>query len=386
MDIKLFIGMLKDKHFYDLNKLKYKYGDSICEFLENLKEFYYKEIKLIDFYGEKIVYTDNHTAVSLKTIKQLFFEQSQKLAVKSTEEEIISTYAIENIDLSRESVRNILKGFAPANEQENRILGLKKGFEFISDVKNRINEENLYKLYMMCVGDFLPEEDRLQTGYLYRHDSVFIVSDRVEHQGLDYRKISVYMEALMDFINEDDSIGDLEKACIIHFYIAYIHPYFDGNGRIARLLHLWFLIQKGYQSALFVPFSSEIEKSRKAYYNAFTLIEENRKISGKTDVTPIISYFTENVYNKFSEISGIADTLEAYRYMLKDGRVTEKEKKLWTFVLSYYGTEEFSTKMLERDFADAAYATIRDFVLKFEASDLLVAVKYGNRVKYRVRR
>ena len=288
--------------------------------------------------------------------------------------------------MSRESVRNILKGFAPANEQENRILGLKKGFEFISDVKNRINEENLYKLYMMCVGDFLPEEDRLQTGYLYRHDSVFIVSDRVEHQGLDYRKISVYMEALMDFINEDDSIGDLEKACIIHFYIAYIHPYFDGNGRIARLLHLWFLIQKGYQSALFVPFSSEIEKSRKAYYNAFTLIEENRKISGKTDVTPIISYFTENVYNKFSEISGIADTLEAYRYMLKDGRVTEKEKKLWTFVLSYYGTEEFSTKMLERDFADAAYATIRDFVLKFEASDLLVAVKYGNRVKYRVRR
>lgn len=386
MDIKLFIGMLKDKHFYDLNKLKYKYGDSICEFLENLKEFYYKEIKLIDFYGEKIVYTDNHTAVSLKTIKQLFFEQSQKLAVKSTEEEIISTYAIENIDLSRESVRNILKGFAPANEQENRILGLKKGFEFISDVKNRINEENLYKLYMMCVGDFLPEEDRLQTGYLYRHDSVFIVSDRVEHQGLDYRKISVYMEALMDFINEDDSIGDLEKACIIHFYIAYIHPYFDGNGRIARLLHLWFLIQKGYQSALFVPFSSEIEKSRKAYYNAFTLIEENRKISGKIDVTPIISYFTENVYNKFSEISGIADTLEAYRYMLKDGRVTEKEKKLWTFVLSYYGTEEFSTKMLERDFADAAYATIRDFVLKFEESDLLVAVKYGNRVKYRVRR
>lgn len=31
---------------------------------------------------------------------------------------------------------------------------------------------------------------------------------------------------------------------------------FDGNGRIARLVHLWFLIQKGYQSALFIPFSS----------------------------------------------------------------------------------------------------------------------------------
>ena len=138
---------------------------------------------------------------------------------------------------------------------------------------------------------------------------------------------------------------------------------FDGNGRIARLVHLWFLIQKGYRSALFIPFSSWIEKSRKAYYDAYTVIEENRKLSGKIDVTPFILYFTNNVYNKMNEGSAAVETLTVYDDAVKDGKITEKETQLWKFVLSAYGTGEFSTKRLEKDFGDAAYATIRGFVL-----------------------
>ena len=77
-------------------------------------------------------------------------------------------------------------------------------------------------------------------------------------------------------------------------------------------------------------------------------------------------------------------TLTAYDNAVKDGKITEKETKLWTFVLSFYGTEEFSTKQLEKDFGDAAYATIRGFVLKFEQLELLSSVKYGTRIKYRI--
>lgn len=49
-----------------------------------------------------------------------------------------------------------------------------------------------------------------------------------------------------------------------------------------------------------------------------------------------------------------------------------------------YGDAEFSTKQLEKDFGDAAYATIRSFVLKFEKLGLLKSMQYGNRVKYAV--
>ncbi len=147
---------------------------------------------------------------------------------------------------------------------------------------------------------------------------------------------------------------------------------------------IWFLIQKGYQSALFLPFSSQIEKSRNAYYDAYTLIEQNKIYSKKIDVTPFILYFVNNVYNKIDNESVYNDTLNLYDEALKNAKITEKETKLWQFVLSYYGLNEFSTKQLEKDFGDAAYATIRGFVLKFEELELLSSVKYGVRVKYKI--
>ncbi len=384
MDIKLFTKMLKDKHFIDYQKMQYKYSEDFSAFLQTLEELYYKTLPLLDFDGNNVVFIENHAAVSQSAIKLLLQSQDGNYGIKAAEDEIVATSAIESIDFSRDSVRNILKGMAPKDEQENRILGIKHGLEFIADSTNKITEENLYKLYMMTVGDFLTGDDKLLEDNLYRHDTVYIVSDRVEHSGLDHKKVPEFMKSLIAFVNAKDDINDLIKAAIIHFYIAFVHPYFDGNGRMARLVHLWFLIQKGYQSALFIPFSSRIEKSRKAYYDAYTTIEENKKLSGKIDVTPFILYFINNVYNKMSKGTTTVETLTAYDDAVKDGKITEKETKLWKFVLSYYSTEEFSTKQLEKDFGDAAYATIRGFVLKFEALGLLSSVKYGVRVKYKV--
>ena len=384
MDIKIFTKMLKDKHFTDYRKLKYKYSDDFSSFLSTLEELYYKPLPIVDFEDNNIVFIENHASVNQNTIKRLLQSQNGYYGIKAAEDEIIATSAIESIDFSRDSVRNILKGMAPNDEQENRILGIKKGLEFIADTSNKINEENLFKLYMMSAGDFVSEDDKLIEGNLYRHDTVYVVGEDVAHSGVDFRKVPEFMKLLIDFINAEDDIDDLIKATIIHFYIAYIHPYFDGNGRTARLVHLWFLIQKGYQSALFIPFSSQIEKSRKAYYDAFTAVEENKKLSGKIDVTPFVLYFINNVYNKMNEGTADIDTLTAFDEAVKEGKITEKETKLWKFVLSFYGNDEFSTKQLEKDFGDAAYATIRGFVLKFEKLGLLSSVKYGTRVKYKV--
>ena len=59
-----------------------------------------------------------------------------KTEVGTPEDEIVSTLSIEQIDTSRESVRNVLSGFAPQNEAENRIAGMKKGSTFASAFGN----------------------------------------------------------------------------------------------------------------------------------------------------------------------------------------------------------------------------------------------------------
>ena len=387
MEAALFARMLSDPGILDLKKMVYKYGASdLQEFLALLKQDFYQALPLHDFEGNQMVCLDSVVRVSLTAARVLLTpQQSARLyGAKAMEEEIVSTFRIEQIDTSRESVRRILSGQAPKNDEEHRIYGMKLGLEFIADVSHTITEENLFRLYQMTIGDFLPEKDRLLPGNLYRHDSVYIVGGKVEHTGLPWQRLPAYMAELVAFAAEKAAQNDLVKAAILHFALAYLHPYFDGNGRMARLLHLWYLVQRGYSSAMFVPMSRFIEESRSRYYKAYTLVEQNQQISGMLDVTPFLTYFAESVYSRLGEGQPQPRTLQAFDEALRQGKVTEKERALWQFVLTAYGDEEFSTKRLEKDFGDAAYATIRSFVLKFERLGFLTSVRYGNRVKYRV--
>lgn len=385
MDAVKFSKMLSDKHITDLKKLKYKYPDDFNEFIEILKSSYYEYLPLKDFKGEKLAYLNSSTGVNLSAVKLLYTPQNSAYGTKAIEDEIVATSAIESIDFSRDSVRKILKGYAPKDEEENRILGLKNGFEFISNKDNKITEENIYKLYMMSIGNFLDDENKLKEGSFYRHDSVYVMSDKIEHSGISSAKLPEYMGDFVSFANSDDKINELVKATMLHFYIAYIHPYFDGNGRMARLIHMWYLIQKGYETTLFIPFSNYIEKSRKKYYDAYTLAEENSKLSGVLDITPFLLYFTENVYDKMVENEIKTNTLEEYNSALSQSKITQKEAQLWQFVLSAYSGEAFTTKQLEKDFGDAAFATVRSFVLKFTDLGLLNATKMKNKVLYSIK-
>ena len=139
-----------------------------------------------------------------------------------------------------------------------------------------------------------------------------------------------------------------------------------------------------YSSALFIPISSYVERSRKRYYDAYTQVEVNERLSGVLDVTPFLVYFIENVYDHLTAQAAPAKTTEDFKQLLAAGQVTEKERDLWNFVLSAYGSQAFSTIQLEKDFSNAAYATIRKFVLKFRDLGLLAEQKFGSRVKYHV--
>ena len=375
MDALKFSEMLSDKHITNLKKLKYKYPDDFEEFINILKSSFYEKLSLNDFDGKNLVYLTSCTGVNLEAVKLLFTAQNSVYAANAVEEEIVATSAIESIDFDRSSVRSIMLGNAPKDNQENRIYGLKLGFEFISDRHNHITEENIHKLY-----------DRLRDGEFYRHDDVYVMGgDGVVHRGIGSGKLPGYMKQFVDFANADDGINDLLKAAMLHFDIAYLHPYFDGNGRMARLLHMWFLIQKGYESTLFVPMSSYIEKSRGKYYDAYTLVENNARLAGVTDVTPFLIYFIKNVYDEMKPDAVKTDLTERYNGILRSGEVTVKEAKLWQFVLSTYGGDGFTTKQLEKDFGDAAFATVRKFALKFSEFGLLDAQKMKNKVIYRIK-
>lgn len=389
MDGAKFAKMLSDKHLFELDRMEYKYSvSSVKEFIGLLRQNLAQPLPLADFSSDELFYLPNLAQISTNGMKQLLSvpASNQSFGLQAMTEEIHATFQIESIRSSRNSIRHILNGYAPRNEEESRIYGMKRGLDFIADRQNAITEENLHQLYQISSGDYLPDEDRLLPDHFYRHDHVYVVGGEESREGLPAQQLPDAMKRLVDFTNAKDGINELHKAAILHFAFAYYHPYFDGNVRTARLLHLWYLVQQGYPAALFTPFSRYIAESKAAYYKAYDRVEKNALISGYTDVTPFLSYFCNEIYNRLQvDAAPPQADLQVYQTALANGKITEKERLLWEYVLSAYGTEEFTTKQLEKDFRNAAYATIRTFVMKFHEMGLLAARKAGNRVYYKVR-
>lgn len=389
MDGAKFAKMLSDKHLFELDRMEYKYSvSSVKEFIGLLRQNLAQPLPLADFSSDELFYLPNLAQISTNGMKQLLSvpASNQSFGLQAMTEEIHATFQIESIRSSRNSIRHILNGYAPRNEEESRIYGMKRGLDFIADRQNAITEENLHQLYQISSGDYLPDEYRLLPDHFYRHDHVYVVGGEESREGLPAQQLPDAMKRLVDFTNAKDGINELHKAAILHFAFAYYHPYFDGNGRTARLLHLWYLVQQGYPAALFTPFSRYIAESKAAYYKAYDRVEKNALISGYTDVTPFLSYFCNEIYNRLQvDAAPPQADLQVYQTALANGKITEKERLLWEYVLSAYGTEEFTTKQLEKDFRNAAYATIRTFVMKFHEMGLLAARKAGNRVYYKVR-
>lgn len=115
------------------------------------------------------------------------------------------------------------------------------------------------------------------------------------------------------------------------------------------------------------------------------LIQQDSSINDLWKAALIHFYlFTEEVYHKLRSEQPDRITTDTFRQALQNGNITEKEHALWQFVLTAYADQPFSTKQLEKDFGNAAYATIRGFVLKFTALGLLRATKFSTRTKYQV--
>lgn len=140
MDGAQFAKMLSDKHLFELNRMEYKYSTvSVKEFAELLRQNFAQPLPLTDFSGNKLFYLPNLVQISTNGMKQLLSVpvSGQNFGLSAMTEEIYATFQIESIRSTRSSIRYILDGYAPRDEQEARIYGMKRGLEFIANLRIR---------------------------------------------------------------------------------------------------------------------------------------------------------------------------------------------------------------------------------------------------------
>ena len=126
-------------------------------------------------------------------------------------------------------------------------------------------------------------------GNIFRAGSVDIEAPTGKsiHRGVyPESKIIAYMETLLGIFNDKD-LPVLISTALCHYLFAYIHPFYDGNGRTARFLTSYQLTQVLHYTVA-LRLSITIKKNRKDYYDLFSLTDDENNCG---DLTPFVTGF-----------------------------------------------------------------------------------------------
>ena len=117
-----------------------------------------------------------------------------------------------------------------------------------------------------------------------------IGKEKVHYQAPSADILKKEMSDLIDYINKYDDIDYLIKAGVVHLWFVILHPFDDGNGRIARALTDMLLTRSDDTQYRFYSMSAQIQKNRNSYYN---ILEKTQK--GSMDITDWLVWFLENL-------------------------------------------------------------------------------------------
>lgn len=140
-------------------------------------------------------------------------------------------------------------------------------------------------------------------GVLFRKEAVDVVSPtgKVLHRGLfPEEKIAAYLESALALLH-DESMPELVRIAVFHYFFGYIHPFYDGNGRTARFITSYFL-SKYFHRIVGVRLSLAIKKSRKMYYKLF---ENTNSYGNRGDLTPFILGFLQLVRESMLDVNAV---------------------------------------------------------------------------------
>jgi Fic family protein len=112
--------------------------------------------------------------------------------------------------------------------------------------------------------------------------------ERVHYEAPKAERLDAEMNSFLDWFEGRDTTDRVLRAALAHLWFVTIHPFDDGNGRIARAIADMALARSEHSPQRFYSMSAQIEKERKAYYG---ILERTQK--GTLDVTPWIEWFLD---------------------------------------------------------------------------------------------
>ncbi|MBF0198273.1 MAG: Fic family protein [Planctomycetes bacterium] len=302
--------------------------------------------------------------------------QSKELWLENLIQEATSTSKIEGIEIDANSFRSSLL----------KKLGMKQIYK-----SHKRTEDGLAELLISCTQYY---QERLSLKMLhgwhrelfptgvsglmritagkFRPEGIQVVSgitrERVHFEAPSAKSVLKEMKSCIAWINRNDAIPGNVKAGIAHLYFITVHPYEDGNGRLARCLSDFLLAKNERIGMRSYSFSKAIYKKRNEYYE---ILEKTQK--GGMDITMWLQWFLETlkeaVLDSHIMIKAVQDKACYWTYAYKMG-VSERQEKVLRKMTDMH-PQEFLGGMTPKKYAsinsclpEAASREIRDLLKK----------------------
>jgi Fic family protein len=209
-------------------------------------------------------------------------QAGRRFLVNSLMEEAIRSSQLEGATTSRRAAKEMLRtGRKPKDRSERMIANNYRALQFMrEEMGDRLSPSAILELHRVVTDGTL--DDPSAAGKLQQPgEGRVAVFDRDDgkpiHTPPPAEQLPERMQLLCDFANEDEEAGrfvhPVIRAILLHFWLAYDHPFLDGNGRTARILFFWFMRRRGYWLAEYLPISRFIRKAPARYARAFVETE-----------------------------------------------------------------------------------------------------------------
>ena len=237
--------------------------------------------------------------------------------VSSLIEEAITSSQLEGAVTTRKVAKEMLLTQRPPNDRSERmVLNNFVTMQRVGELKNQpLTKELVFDLHYLVTQETL--EDASAAGRFRRaddEDEDIVVKD---NEGVIYHvppcatELEERMAAMCAFANGETPsffVHPVLRAIILHFWLAYDHPFVDGNGRTARALFYWAMLRYGYWLCEFISISRILKKAHLQYGRSFLYTE-----SDDNDLTYFILYQLDVLRRAIRDLNVYIEEVEEQR-------------------------------------------------------------------------
>lgn len=270
-------GLTVEKYWQDLKLARIARANTLPLADADNKEFLFCQIDQLTEFQH---WLDKQAAgvIGMPSPNALDDKSKTRFLMNGRADEAIHSSILEGAVTTRKDARKILKrkNPRPTDDSQRMIVNNYHAMEFIEQHQQEsLSVSMILELHKVITRDTL--DNPTDAGNLRQSDDVVVHDNfdgRVVHRPPPASELWARLQQLCDFANDEKKfIHPALRAMILHFMLAYIHPFVDGNGRTARALFYREMMRHDYWLIEYVSISAVIKKAPRKYYRAFVYTE-----------------------------------------------------------------------------------------------------------------